>query len=80
MVAEQRATLENQTRNEGKPEQALPKIVEGKLQGWFKRVSEGKGKQGGALLEQPWTHDEKQSVTQALGSATIVKFAQVEIG
>ena len=79
-VAEQRATFENQTRNEGKPEQAMPKIVEGKLQGWFKRVSEGKGKQGGALLEQPWTHDEKQSVTQALGSATIVKFAQVEIG
>jgi elongation factor Ts len=73
-VEEQRALLETATRNEGKPEQALPKIVEGKLQGWFKRVP------GGALLEQPWTHDEKQSVTQALGAAKIERFAQVEIG
>jgi elongation factor Ts len=79
-VAEQRAAFENQTRNEGKPEQALPKIVEGKLNGWFKRVSEGKGKTGGALNEQSWIHDEKQSVQQALGSATIVSFAQIEIG
>lgn len=73
-VEEQRALLETATRNEGKPEQALPKIVEGKLGGWFKRVP------GGALLEQPWTKDDKQSVTQALGGATIVTFAQVEIG
>ena len=73
-VDEQRSVLETQTRNEGKPEQALPKIVEGKLGGWFKRVP------GGALLEQPWTHDEKQSVQQALGKASIVRFAQVEIG
>ena len=78
-VEEQRALLETATRNEGKPEQALPKIVEGKLAGWFKRVGE-KGKPGGALLEQPWTHDEKQSVTQALGAAKVVAFAQVEIG
>jgi elongation factor Ts len=73
-VEEQRSVLENQTRNEGKPEQALPKIVEGKLAGWFKRTP------GGALLEQPWVHDEKQSVSQALGSGTVVRFAQVEIG
>ena len=78
-VAAQRDTLENATRNEGKPEAALPKIVEGKLQGWFKRVGQ-KGDAGGALLEQPWVHDEKLSVTQALGSATIVRFAQVSIG
>jgi elongation factor Ts len=73
-VEEQRELLENQTRAEGKPEQALPKIVEGKLGGWFKRVP------GGALNEQPWTHDEKQSVSKALGSAKIERFEQVEIG
>ncbi|MGD9797793.1 MAG: translation elongation factor Ts [Acidimicrobiia bacterium] len=78
-VAEQRGILENQTRNEGKPEQALEKIVEGKLGGWFKRVG-SKGNPGGALLEQPWVHDEKQTVAKALGAATIVAFAQVEIG
>jgi elongation factor Ts len=78
-VAEQRSVLENATRNEGKPEAALGKIVEGKLTGWFKRVGQ-KGEPGGALLDQPWVHDEKLSVQQALGGATIVDFAQVEIG
>jgi elongation factor Ts len=78
-VEEQRTVLENATRNEGKPEAALPKIVEGKLGGWFKRVGQ-KADPGGALLEQPWVHDEKQSVQQALGGASIVRFAQVEIG
>jgi elongation factor Ts len=78
-VAEQRQVLENATRNEGKPEAALEKIVEGKLTGWFKRVGQ-KGEPGGVLLEQPWVHDEKLSVQQALGSAKIVAFAQVEIG
>ncbi|HEX4862720.1 MAG TPA: translation elongation factor Ts, partial [Acidimicrobiales bacterium] len=34
-VDAERAALEAQTRNEGKPEQALPKIVEGRLDGWF---------------------------------------------
>ena len=78
-VDEQRELLENQTRNEGKPEQALAKIVDGKLGGWFKRVG-SKTQPGGALLEQPWVHDEKQSVEKALGSAKVVSFAQVEIG
>jgi elongation factor Ts len=73
-VAAERVTLEAQTRNEGKPEQAIAKIVEGKIQGWFKRVP------GGVLLEQPYARDEKQTVSQVLGSASIVRFAQVLIG
>jgi len=73
-VAEQRSLLETQTRNEGKPEQALPKIVEGKLGGWFKRVP------GGALLEQPFARDDKQTVSALLGDARVVRFEQVEIG
>lgn len=73
-IAAERATLEAVTRNEGKPEQAIPKIVEGKVQGWFKRVP------GGVLLEQPYAKDDKQTVSQILGSATLVRFAQVLIG
>lgn len=73
-VAEQRELFEQQTRNEGKPEAALPKIVEGKLGGYFKRVP------GGALLDQPFVKDDKQSVSQALGDARLVRFAQLEIG
>ena len=57
--------------NEGKPEAALPKIVEGRVQGFFKEV---------ALLEQPYAKDDSKSVSQFIGSATIVQYAQVEIG
>ncbi len=71
VIAAERVTLENITRNEGKPEAAIAKIVEGRIGGFFKDV---------CLLEQPYAKDDKQSVTQVLGAASIVKFAQVEIG
>ena len=71
VVEAERQTLETITRNEGKPEAALPKIVEGRLNGFFKDVS---------LLEQPYAKDDKQSITQILDGATVVRFAQVEIG
>jgi elongation factor Ts len=71
VVASERQTLEAITRNEGKPEQALPKIVEGRLQGFYKTV---------ALLDQPYAKDDKQSIAQLIGSATITEFAQIEIG
>jgi elongation factor Ts len=71
VVEAERQTLETITRNEGKPEAALPKIVEGRLNGFFKDVS---------LLEQPYAKDDKQSITQVLAGAEIIRFAQVEIG
>jgi elongation factor Ts len=75
LVEAEREQLEKETRNEGKPDQAIPKIVEGKLGGWFKRYP------GGVLLEQPFfAKDEKQTVAQALGAHTIANFAQVTIG
>ena len=71
VVEKERATLETLTRNEGKPEAALPKIVEGRLGGFFKDV---------VLLEQPYAKDDKQSIQQFIGKAGVVRFAQVEIG
>ena len=71
IVTHERQTLETISRNEGKPEAALPKIIEGRLNGFFKDV---------ALLDQPYAKDDKQTITQLIGSATIVRFAQVEIG
>jgi elongation factor Ts len=70
-IERERATLETITRNEGKPEQAIPKIVEGRLGGYYKDV---------VLLEQPYAKDDKQSISQLIGAAEIVTFAQVEIG
>jgi elongation factor Ts len=71
IVESERQTLEAITRNEGKPEAALGKIVDGRLQGFYKTV---------ALLDQPYAKDDKQSITQLIGKATIAGFAQVEIG
>jgi elongation factor Ts len=73
-VAAERATLQKATELEGKPEAAVPKIVDGKLNGWFKRVP------GGVLLEQPFAKDESQSVEKFLGQASVVRFAQIVIG
>jgi len=71
VVAAERETLTLITRNEGKPEAALEKIVEGRIGGFFKDV---------ALLDQPYAKDDKQSVSQFIGSASVIAFAQVEIG
>jgi len=70
-VAAERSTLETISRNEGKPEAAIDKIVEGRLNGWFaERV----------LLEQKYARDEKVTIAQLIGSAEIVRFAQVVVG
>jgi elongation factor Ts len=71
VVEKERATLEIVTRNEGKPEQAIAKVVEGRVNGFFKDI---------CLLEQPYAKDDKLSIAQFIGSAQIVRFAQVEIG
>jgi elongation factor Ts len=70
-IATEREALEAITRNEGKPEAALPKIIEGKLDGWFRES---------VLLEQKFVRDEKQTIKQLLGDAEIIRFAQVIIG
>lgn len=71
VIAAERATLETVTRNEGKPEAAIGKIVDGRVQGFFKDI---------CLLEQPYAKDDKQSVAQVIGKSTIVRYSQVEIG
>jgi elongation factor Ts len=70
-VEAERATLESISRKEGKPEAALPKIVEGRLTGWFKERS---------LLDQPYVRDEKQTIAQLIGDARVTRFAQVVVG
>jgi elongation factor Ts len=72
-VAEERDVLTSITRNEGKPEAALEKIVEGKLGGWF---------QERVLLEQKFVRDEKQTIAKLLGdaNASIVRFGLVVVG
>jgi elongation factor Ts len=70
-VAEERQTVEKIARNEGKPEAALAKIVEGRLGGWYKER---------VLLDQPYVRDEKQTIAKLLGPASVTEFAQVVVG
>jgi elongation factor Ts len=70
-IAKERATVEAISRNEGKPDAALPKIVEGRMNGWFKEQ---------VLLEQPYAKDDKRTIADLIGSAEIVRFAQVVVG
>jgi elongation factor Ts len=71
VVADERGVLEALTRNEGKPEQAIPKIVEGRLNGFYK---------DSCLLEQAFVKDKKQTIKQFVGEATVTPFARLVIG
>jgi elongation factor Ts len=75
VLDKERAVFEELTRNEGKPERAWPKIVEGRLNGFFKDV---------VLLEQPFVKEPKQTIRQLLADlgtdATVRRFARVKIG
>ena len=53
VVENEKRIAEATAREEGKPEAALPKIVEGRVNGFFKEV---------VLLEQPSVQDSKQNV------------------
>ena len=72
-VEQERKALEAISRNEGKPEAALPKIIEGRLTGWFKER---------VLLDQSYVQDEKQTVQQVVDAAgaKVNRYAQVVIG
>jgi elongation factor Ts len=70
-VAAERQTVEKIARNEGKPEAALPKIIEGRLGGWYKER---------VLLDQAYIKDEKQTIAKLLGPASVTQFAQVVVG
>lgn len=72
-VDNERRIVEEISRNEGKPEAALPKIVEGRVGAFFKQV---------ALLEQDYARDNKLSVAQVLKDAglTVTGFARFKVG
>ena len=73
IVANERRIAEETAIQEGKPEQALPKIVEGRLNGYFKDV---------VLLDQPSVSDNKKTVKALLDEAgvTVTRFARFEVG
>lgn len=73
VVEKERNIAEQITREEGKPEKAIPKIVEGRLNGFYKDA---------VLLEQPSVADNKKSVKQLMDEAgvTLTDFIRFEVG
>ena len=73
VVAAERDVLEKKTLEEGKPEAAVAKIVEGRLGGFFKEI---------VLLEQESVTESKKTVKQVLDEAgtTVKRFARFEVG
>lgn len=73
VVDKERALVEEISRNEGKPEAALPKIVEGRLGAFFKQI---------ALLDQDYARDNKLTVGQVLEQAglSVSGFARFKVG
>ncbi|MBD8028812.1 translation elongation factor Ts [Corynebacterium gallinarum] len=73
VIEKERSIAEQITREEGKPEQAIPKIVEGRLNGFYKE---------NVLLEQASVADSKKTVKALLdeAGATVTAFARFEVG
>ena len=73
VVVNERRIAEETARNEGKPEQALAKIVEGRVTGFYKDV---------VLLDQPSVSDNKKTVKALLDEAgvTVTRFVRFEVG
>ena len=73
VVENERRIATELTISEGKPEKAVPKIVEGRLQGFFKQVT---------LMDQGYARDPKQSVRQVVDAAgaKITDFKRVRVG
>jgi elongation factor Ts len=70
LVERAREGFEALTIKEGKPEQAIPKIVEGRLNSWYAE----------RVLPEQGLFGDKQTVQERLGEATIVRFVQAYIG
>lgn len=73
IVEGERRIAEETAKAEGKPEQALPKIVEGRVNGFFKDV---------VLVDQPSVTDSKKTVKAILdeAGASVVAFSRFEVG
>ena len=72
-VAKERAIAEETTRAEGKPEKAVPRIVEGRLNGYFKE---------NCLVDQPYAKDPKTTVGKVVKATggSLTGFVRFRVG
>lgn len=72
-VEQERRLAEQMARDEGKPEQAIPKIIEGRVTAYYKDF---------VLTEQPFVKDSKKTVASVLdeGGVTVQRFTRYRVG
>ena len=71
-IAHEKEILRAQALNEGKPEKIVDKMVEGRIQKYYKEV---------CLLEQPFVKDDDMSVAKMIGGRfQVLKFVRYEMG
>ncbi|MCB2178167.1 MAG: translation elongation factor Ts [Actinomycetales bacterium] len=72
-IADERRIAEETARNEGKPEAALSKIVDGRMNGYFKE---------NVLLDQAFAKDPKTTVGKVVAGSggTVTGFARFRVG
>ena len=72
-IAKERAIAEETTRAEGKPEKAVPRIVEGRLNGYFKE---------NCLVDQPYAKDPKTTVGKVVKATggSLTGFVRFRVG
>jgi elongation factor Ts len=72
-IEKERAIVTEISRNEGKPEAQLEKIVDGRINAYVKQI---------ALLEQEYARDNKFKVSQVLSDAgvTVTGFSRFKVG
>jgi elongation factor Ts len=70
-VQEEKSVIRAMLEKEGKPSNQIDKILEGRINDWFKEQ---------CLIEQPYVKDEKKTIKDLLGNIEIIRFAQVLAG
>jgi elongation factor Ts len=73
VVEKERALFEEMTRDEGKPEAAIAKIVEGRVNGWYKDFT---------LLQQAFVKDNKKSIAKYAeeNGVEVLAFVRFKVG
>lgn len=78
-AAKERDLIENEARGSGKPDNVIPKIVEGRMRDFYAQI---------VLLDQPYVRDDKQTVAKFLevaskefgGKISVRRFARFRVG
>ncbi|GAA5062905.1 elongation factor Ts [Thermocatellispora tengchongensis] len=73
VLEKERAVFEQMTREEGKPEAALPKIVDGRINGWYRDFT---------LLQQAFVKDPKKTIAKVAEEAgvKVLAFVRYKVG